>query len=294
VHLGESHGAEEYAYDVERCEVYPESVGNLAETHDLAYCVLVNPITALPAIPLLAGCELDAIGEGTVAVIAGYGLASAEGNFGRKRYAFTRLASDVRADGTVRVGDAGANGCDGDSGGPALVQLADGSWRVIGVLSTAPPCGEGAGVYRTLADRIGWLEERSGFDLTPCWDAGGTWTDGAACDGFDRDPRVTDDAMGNAPTWATLCVEPGMTPSMMCEASAGDDASSSEGASSGDGTSSSSSSSGGAEREASAASGCGCNQRGGRETPLLAAALWIARRRRVSDRGRNNPRRRNR
>jgi hypothetical protein len=33
----------------------------------------------------------------------------------------------------------GSSGCPGDSGGPMLVELADGSWRVAGVASTAHP-----------------------------------------------------------------------------------------------------------------------------------------------------------
>ncbi|MBC8071181.1 MAG: trypsin-like serine protease, partial [Deltaproteobacteria bacterium] len=271
IHLGESHNPEEHKLEVERCEVYPASMETDAPTHDLAYCVLAEPMTTLPRIPLLAGCELDALVEGATAVIVGYGIAENEGNFGRKRYAFTRLASDVRSDGTVLVGDTGANGCLGDSGGPALVQLTDGSWRVIGVLSSGPGCSVGAGTYRTLVDRIDWLEARSGFDLMPCWDEDGGWTAGPECEDFDGDPRVTESESGLAPSWETFCGEGGITPLATCTSSVEPGTSSGEGGSSGS-TEPSTSSSGGAGERDSAAAGCGCDQRSG-ATPVIACLV---------------------
>jgi hypothetical protein len=246
VHFGESHNPYEHRIDVERCEAYPDFATTDATEDDFGYCVLVGPAMGIAPVPLLTTCELDEIAVGRVAVIVGYGLPDDEGNFGRKRYAFTTMASELRTDGSVLVGDAGANGCIGDSGGPALIQLDDGSWRAVGVLSRGPGCGKGADAYRVLADRIAWLEERSGFDLSPCHD-GDLWSPNEDCAGLDADPRI---AGGG---WDVFCDGPRMTPSPSCEMVASE-SSTSEGATD---ESSSTTSSGGATSPSS--DGCGCS-----------------------------------
>jgi uncharacterized protein (TIGR03382 family) len=286
IHFGETHNPHERKIDVERCEADPEfATSSTSAAHDLAYCVLADAIEGMPTIPLLAGCEVDQLQPGLVAVIAGYGKPDDGGNFGRKRYAFTTLASGLRDDGTVLVGDAGANGCDGDSGGPALVRLSDGSWRVVGVLSLGPGCGKGPDTYRVLVDRIGWLEERSGFDLSPCYDDAAAWEPSSSCDAFADDPRVA------SAGWEAFCDGPRITPQMTC-ATSGDDASSSAGeASSSTGEPGGSSSSGAAIAMPPDAS-CGCSGAGG-TAPLIAWVLAVARRRptrRARSRGARAPR----
>lgn len=113
-----------------------------------------------------------------------------------KRYAFTVLDSDLRSDGTVWVGDAEVNGCLGDSGGPAFVRSPAGTWHALGVLTHGPECGQGPVLYRALFDRIGWLEQETGYDLSPCHDAEGAWDPGAACGVIAADPLAA------GPEWA--------------------------------------------------------------------------------------------
>lgn len=69
--------------------------------------------------------------------------------------------------------------CEGDSGGPALVQLASGEWRLAGITSRGSnPCGNG-GFYGTPYPALEWLREQTEVDL--CGDCGG-------CDCLDTAP----------------------------------------------------------------------------------------------------------
>jgi trypsin len=265
VHFGETHNPYEHRIDVERCEAYPDFATTDATEDDFGYCVLVDPAKGLAPVPLLTTCELGEIAVGRVAVMVGYGLPDDDGNFGRKRYAFTTMASELRADGSVLVGDVGANGCIGDSGGPALVQLDDGSWRAVGVLSRGPGCGNGADAYRVLADRIAWLEERSGFDLSPCHD-GDAWSPNEDCASLDADPRIAGDG------WAVFCDGPRITPSPSCEMAASDSSSGEATSSSGETSNDTSSSGGGASPSSD---GCGCASDPTRSFGLLAPVFVV-------------------
>lgn len=276
VHFGETHNPYERKIDVERCVAYPDFAETDTTEDDVGFCVLATPATELAAVPLLTECELGNIEVGRVAVIVGYGVPDDEGIFGRKRYAFTTIASGVRGDGSVLVGDAGANGCLGDSGGPALIQLEDGSWRAIGVLSRGPGCGNGPDAYRSLTDRMAWLEQESGFDLTPCHDENGAWAPGEGCAELDADPRIA------GAGWDTFCDGPRMVPSSSCEMASGESSSSSgsgssDAASSGESVSDETSTS--AAMTSPAPSGCGCGVTEPPAWPMLCALLVIRRRR---------------
>jgi hypothetical protein len=64
---------------------------------------------------------------------------------------------------------------------------------------------------------IGWIEESSGIDITPCHDADGTWDPGPDCGHF---ATSLDRTTG---TWATGCSAPGAVsagPSQTCGADA--------------------------------------------------------------------------
>ncbi len=270
IRFGESYTSWERRIDVVECGVDPDYAQTEASADDLGYCVLADPVDIAP-IPLLAGCEMDAVHPGTVAAIAGYGVEQDEGgSYGRKRYAFTTVASELREDGTIRVGDEGASGCIGDSGGPAIVQLADGTWRALGVLSQSPACGTGPSTYRTLVDRIAWLEAESGFDVTPCWDDDGAWEAGPACAGFDADPRESDG------DWIQFCDGERIEPTQTCEPTIADTSSSSGGETT-DASSSSSSegSSSTGEPAATSDAGCGCTAHGAPRAGFFAM-IWVA------------------
>lgn len=193
-----------------------ECVGNPlyynSTSADVGYCVLAEAVVGLPIVPLLAGCEDQEVGPGTEVVIVGYGATfgtyDADGNLetmgvGTKRWT-TQTVDFVDAffQEINLYGDSGSqSACFGDSGGPALVRLADGSWRVIGTGShlydpggLPPPeqpnnyCGAGA-AYGYVPYALEWLESASGFDLTPCWD-GNVWVAGPGCSDFPLEPDV--------------------------------------------------------------------------------------------------------
>ncbi|MBK7825352.1 trypsin-like serine protease [Nannocystis sp.] len=68
----------------------------------------------------------------------------------------------------VIAGSPGKDTCGGDSGGPAFVQVEDGSWRQVGVTSRGVrPCGSGYGYYGVPYFALTWLREETGVDLLP-------------------------------------------------------------------------------------------------------------------------------
>jgi len=199
VRFGEQYQPAAFMIDVERCGFDPDYPRTRSPSSDVGYCVLVEPVEGIPATPLLAGCETAWLQASSPAVIVGFGQTESDPGFGTKRYAFTALASELRNDGTIMVGDDEVNGCLGDSGGPAFVQSSTGTWHALGVLVFGPECAQGPVLYRTLHDRIAWLEAETGFDLSPCHDADGGWDPGPVCGPIAHDPLAL------ATTWADRC-----------------------------------------------------------------------------------------
>lgn len=179
---------------------------------DVAYCVLSEPVLDVPTMPILAGCELDALEPGLEVTIVGFGASygtvvmgevSATG-VGPKRFTTQTIDEvDPSVDEVHMVGLGGSqSACFGDSGGPALVQLSDGTWRVFGAASRLydpggfpPPeepenvCGVGV-TYGLLTTQLAWLETETGFDLTPCHDDAGQWEPTVDCGDFPMSPGV--------------------------------------------------------------------------------------------------------
>lgn len=147
---------------------------------DIAVCELATPVTDVPIVPMLYGCEVDAITLGQAVTIVGYGVANDELGDGPKR----AVTTDVRdfEFGDVVVGGDCRDSCFGDSGGPVFIQLDDGTWRAFGVTSEGLgfQCG-GGGVYTQMHEHRAWLEATAGVDLTPCHADDGTWSPGAEC-----------------------------------------------------------------------------------------------------------------
>ncbi|HET6344880.1 MAG TPA: S1 family peptidase, partial [Myxococcota bacterium] len=121
----------------ERCQVYPGH--DPVNGTDFAYCKLGTPVTGIPIIPMLAGCELAALKPNKKVVLVGFGQ-DPNGNIAVKNQVTTTLNRLVSN--KASLGSGGKDTCYGDSGGPAFLQLTgddglpgptDGSWRVFGI-----------------------------------------------------------------------------------------------------------------------------------------------------------------
>lgn len=236
-----SHDFGEPEFIVAPSECVPHPDWAESYTRDVGYCVLEAPVTEVPIVPLLTGCEGDALQPGLEVVIVGYGSTygtyDEEGNVmasgvGAKRWTTQTIDYvDDEEPAVYMVGDDGSNSaCFGDSGGPALVRLADGSWRVFGTgghlydpgglpapMKPGNVCGAGI-AYGYASLSIDWLESQTGIDLSPCWD-GDEFVGGPECADFPLEPDV---AFG---TWATSCVggSIGGGGEEVCEPYVGDD-----------------------------------------------------------------------
>ena len=171
-------------YYVPVLECRRRSNGERTGPDDFAYCELARPVHDVPVAPILYGCEEAALTPEREVTIVGFGEDENRIS-GLKRYA---TATYGGVDGTMLVvGGDGTSASFGDSGGPAFVQLDDGSWRTFGIVSGGP--GPGAPIYyvdtRTVA---AWVEERAGHDLTPCHAEDGSWDASYRCGGFATDP----------------------------------------------------------------------------------------------------------
>jgi len=186
-------GEPEFVVAPVECAAHPdwENFGG----SDIGYCTLAEAVTDVPIVPILADCESDVLEEGVEVTIVGfgasYGTYTKEGEVmatgvGVKRWT-TQTIDSVDLD-IGEVNMLGPNGsqsaCFGDSGGPAFVTLADGTWRVFGTgshlydpgglpgpMEPGNVCGTGV-AYGHATLQLDWLEEQTGFDLTPCYSDG--------------------------------------------------------------------------------------------------------------------------
>ena len=194
--FGELAASPEHYVALDYCWVSPVYDGGVGD-NDVAFCVLPEPVD-LPYAPPAYGCELALLDDGADVTVVGYG----KPNAGDKYWKDSVLRSLPTANSTAIVGGPESPGCSGDSGGPALIQLADGSWRTFAVLSGGPSqCGaDGYSYYAWIYEWIPWIEEQSGIDVTPCHDADGSWNPTPLCGGFSVDPL--DPGSGS---WADWC-----------------------------------------------------------------------------------------
>lgn len=216
---------------------------------DLSICELATPVEDVQPVPIAQGCELDALQPDAIVQIVGYGNEQSYfddfGNYvygegiGPKRYtpqSIYEIRDDAEEVDLVGVNEL-SGGCHGDSGGPAFLQLADGTWRLVGVAqslffppgyefdpsvatgaSSGPPssddgafidptggqsepqpvCGPGT-TYTLIAPQMAWVEDVMGVDASPCFTASGEWDPGPACTPF---PTQLDQSVG---VWANGC-----------------------------------------------------------------------------------------
>jgi MYXO-CTERM domain-containing protein len=183
----------------EFCRTYPS--GGPGTGADFAFCVLSEPQTDIQLVPILMGCETSVLTAGRQVVGVGFGEADT-GPYGIKREV-TMDFGFIDGNNEAFAGGGGEDTCQGDSGGPLYVQMSaadggDDSWRVFGITSYGNACG-GGGYYSMMHIGMEWFESESGFDLTPCHDADGTWNPGPDCGDFPLNPA---NAGG---TWAEGC-----------------------------------------------------------------------------------------
>ncbi|MEZ4384923.1 MAG: trypsin-like serine protease [Nannocystaceae bacterium] len=165
------------------CTTYPGYGGVNDQAHDWAYCVLDEAVRDLPVSPVLFGCETSVLGPGKEVAIVGFGANEGESGAGRKRWAMTTL-NQVGSNTATLGGNGLPSVCPGDSGGPAFIDAGDGVWRAFGIASTVTGGCGGVGTHALIHRAVQWIEEDSGYDITPCHDGDGTWNPTLNCGGF--------------------------------------------------------------------------------------------------------------
>lgn len=209
VRAGEDFSPHEIRFDIDECFANPEYWETRSPSDDYAVCRLLEPAQGVPIVPIAMGCEGDAVVPEAEVVIVGFGQSPDNADFGFKRVAQTVVLDTSHPGALIQLGSDEVNGCLGDSGGPAFVQMPDGAWRVFGILTAGEPCGEGPSWYTRIDANVAWLEAQAGIDITPCHAVDGEDDRGASCKAFAADPS-------HETTWQEDCAAPLEDPSGQC------------------------------------------------------------------------------
>src|SRR5690606_6296634 len=126
--------------------------------------VLKEPVVGIPVTPIASGCELQELQRSGAAVrFVGFSPNNTMDNY-RLKWAKTAISSI--SEGVMQAGGAGITACPGDSGGPLMGLLPDGSWRTIGVTSTLSGACGGSGSFNSYSRirkaMIDWVEAGTG------------------------------------------------------------------------------------------------------------------------------------
>lgn len=163
----------ESAATAERWAIHPDFCRHCPdEMFDFAYVLLDQPVNIGKPFPqpIVDQEEWDRTMQlSTPVTLIGFGSdgtgPNEQGGAGVKRVVETRITEFTQHVREFRAGENGKDSCAGDSGGPAMVQLPDGRWRVAGILSRGTtPCGRG-GYYGIPYPALEWLNEETGYDV---------------------------------------------------------------------------------------------------------------------------------
>lgn len=223
VEFGDTANSAHEKVGVEYCMGSPDFVSNGDGTiafdvvqHDWGFCKLESPVTDVTPVPPIYGCEVDLLVPGAEITRVGFGRASLTNNQFFKRFVEVQI-NDIPFTGAhgwptqLSEGGNGAGTCPGDSGGPAFIRIpgAENAWRMISIQSTQPledgngdpiECGDAPNNTAVIAQGVAWIEEQSGIDITPCFDAAtNTWEPTFECQNFPIEPGA------GGGTWGMGC-----------------------------------------------------------------------------------------
>lgn len=162
---GKSFGLMKGQHKAARIKASPLFKESDAGWNDIAYILLEKPLDLPPSAYIKVATDAAELEEllavGATSHLVGFG-AREDGGMGKKY----EVDAPVTAtnDNEVTIGGNGLDSCQGDSGGPAYGKLANGEWRVYGVVSRGGACGTG-GLYGRMDANICWVQEDSGQDL---------------------------------------------------------------------------------------------------------------------------------
>jgi len=190
----------EIAYCRRRPEYVDDDTGG--DPNDFAYCILRQAPNVQP-IPIAMHCEVEQfLAEGTPVTAVGFGKSSYDmvaDEPGIKRMATSVLSSAVGpSHQTFTITEDWSPGwpAKGDSGGPLLVELPDGTWRAIGVASSGFP------EYVPPWRHVAWMLADPNVvqaDIIPCHTPQGEWAPGPGCGGFPLSPGTPAGSWGRGP-----------------------------------------------------------------------------------------------
>jgi hypothetical protein len=196
--LGESSLDWARTVQISACFIHP--------TSDIGFCTLVQDVTDIPIVPVMAPCETSELKPGKAIVEVGFGVTSPTSRTDGIKKQIDGTIESISADQVdINVTTGSQDGeYYGDSGGPLFFRMPDRSWRLIGAdccspsivsASTAPRIS----TYTSVPKHVAWMEQQSGIDVTPCHD-GNLWNPTAACTGFPTNPEM------GVGSWATMCM----------------------------------------------------------------------------------------